>query len=241
MRARRLEAAAWLAAVVAAPSAACGWDQLDAIASLQHADAEAEDATVEDAAATADVADDADTADTSDALPDSALKPSPECASGTASLQEWTFDTTIQGWILATNSGVKATLTWTGSTGDPTPGAMQVDFTPAPSDAGATSGVWIHEEMAAANLTGRTVSAWVWLDSGPSPQFLTFVQTATDYAWADNGVVALPLHAWTCVSLPVSAPAYNQPEYDPTNVIRIGFEMLGAKPFRVYVDSVRYD
>ena len=88
------------------------------------------------------------------------------CSSGATPVQEWTFDTTIDGWIIGVNTGVNASLTWTGSTGYPTPGALQVDFTPGPLDSGVNSAVWIHIEVPPSDLTGRTLSAWVWLDSG---------------------------------------------------------------------------
>jgi hypothetical protein len=41
------------------------------------------------------------------------------------------------------------------------------------------------------------------------------------------------------VSLPISVASYTEPNYDPTNVIDIGFELLGTAPFEVYVDTVR--
>jgi hypothetical protein len=140
---------------------------------------------------------------------------------------------------LWTDTGVTGTLTWTGSTGDPQPGALQVDVTPAVGDAGALTGGWVLYNMSATNLTGRTISAWVWLNTATSPEFKVFVQTGTQYVWADGGSLRLEPYTWTCVSLNLMAPAYNQPEYDPTSVISLGFEMLGTTPFQLYVDTVR--
>jgi len=40
------------------------------------------------------------------------------------------------------------------------------------------------------------------------------------------------------VSLPISTPSFNQADYDPTDVIRIGFEMLATLPFRLDLDTV---
>jgi hypothetical protein len=111
---------------------------------------------------------------------------------------------------------------------------------PASADASLT-GTWAHIALpSASDLSNRIVSAWLWLDSGPSPHVKVFAQTGTMYKWADNGTLFLVPNQWTCVSLPVSTPVYSQPNYDPTKVVAIGFEMLGTAPFRVLVDSVRY-
>ena len=124
--------------------------------------------------------------------------------------------------------------------GDPAPGALQADVTPSSSDASLT-GAWVRFVMASpADFTGRTISAWAWLDSGQSPHLKTFVQTGAMYEWADNGTIFLGTHQWTCLALPVSSPAYSQPAYDPTKVVALGFEMLGTEPFRIFIDSVRY-
>ncbi len=80
----------------------------------------------------------------------------------------------------------------------------------------------------------------MWLESGTSPQVKLFVQTGTTYAWADAGTVVLAPRAWTCLSLDLSAPQYNQPNYDPTKVITLGFETQAIDPFRLFVDDVRY-
>jgi hypothetical protein len=83
-----------------------------------------------------------------------------------------------------------------------------------------------------------TMSAWVKLTSGPSPQLKVFAQTGSQYAWSDNGTIFLSAGVWTCVSLPFSSPSYQQATYDPTQVIRIGFEMLATSSFQLYVDTV---
>ncbi len=158
-----------------------------------------------------------------------------------AATRQWTFDSNVEGWSLETDTGVPATLGWNASAGDPSPGALEADVTPAASDSGAVSGAWAaFIPSSPLDLSGRTLSAWVWLDSGESPNLKTFVQTGSQYDWADNGTVHLALHEWTCVSMPVSSPSYEQPSYDPSQVIRLGFEMLGREPFRLFIDSVRY-
>ncbi len=173
-----------------------------------------------------------------DAASDAPTPSSPACENATDPAMQWTFDTTIESWISTPSADASAPLTWTGSTGDPTQGALEIVYTPpSPADSGTKNGVWLDIDIDASDLSNRAVSAQVWLDEG-SLQLLTFVQTQTDYAWGDNGTTSLPTRMWTCVSLPVSTPNFSQPNYDPTHVIRIGLEMLSDAPFRVYVDTV---
>jgi hypothetical protein len=242
---------------------ACGWVHLDAIGPAVEpdgaplADAAADLSTgVMDGAADyvsppdSGVPPDSETADTpsapEDASPDGG--PPPFACSGSPNVvRQWTFDSDPQSWTLNMDRGVQGRLGWSGSIGDPSPGALQVDFTPTTIvdarsvDAGAASGAWVqYATTPLGDLSGRTISAWVLLDRGPSPQLKVFVQTGTQYAWADNGTITLIPHTWTCVSMPVSAPAYNGPNYDATYVTVLGLEMRGSAPFRVYVDTVRY-
>jgi hypothetical protein len=233
---------------VAALLVACSLEQIDAISAPPSdggdATPEEEGIQVEASAETGGTFDGAPLADVGptgiEGGVDGAAASSAACSGSIAPVQAWTFDTSIEGWILSEDTGVGAQLAWTSSTGYPTAGALEVDFTPPPADSGDGNVMWIHEEMTAGDLTGRTVSAWVWLDSGPSPEFMVFDQTQTDYAWADNGVLTLPSKTWTCVTIPISTPAFSQPMYDTTHVIRIGFQMQGTAPFRMYVDTVRY-
>jgi len=233
-----------MAAAVASALLACDWVNLDAIAPLALDGVGANDVETigfgsPDGAPTGDG--DLEATDASDGSADASFEASTPCASSIPAVEQWTFDTGIEGWVLLSDPGVAATLAWTGSTGYPTAGAVQVDVTPTPTDAAALSGAWlVLEETSPANLAERTLSAWVWLDSGPSPHLKVFVQTGADYSWADGGTVFLTPHTWTCVSLDVSMPAYNQPDYDPTQVIRLGFELLGTAPFGLYVGTVQY-
>jgi hypothetical protein len=174
-----------------------------------------------------------------DAGEDADASTSAACGPEEQVLEEWTFDASVSNWTISAQSGVQATLAWTGAVGEPSPGSLDVEITPRTSDAGTTSGAWPQYGMTLGNLSGRTVSAWVWLESGPSPQVKLFVQTGTEWVWADNGTVHLSPNVWTCVSLPVSSPSYSGENYDPTDVIRLGFELLGVDSFRVYIDTVR--
>ena len=213
-------------------------------------DADASEMAVDDGGAEAFVAEDGAASDSSaseaagpsDASPPDAAASVRPCTGSPSVVREWTFDSDVQGWTLALNPGVQGGVVWTGSTGNPSPGALEVDVTSVSPDGGTANGAWArYNATPVGDLSGRTISAWVWLDRGPSPRFKVFVQTGAQYSWADDGVVPpLSPRTWTCVEMAVSNPSYNQPDYDPTSVVVIGFEMLGSAPFRVFLDTVRY-
>jgi hypothetical protein len=231
--------------------AGCGWEEIDALIPPAGGGFDAGSGTPDAAGL--------DTTEPPDATPAEGVAPdngsdaavatgdvdasSLPCNSSVTPVRAWTFDSDTEGWVFLLNSGVSGGVSWTGSTGDPSPGALEVDVTSLPADAGTLNGGWVEfQATALGNLTGRVVSAWVWLDSGTTPNVKVFVQTGSQYTWADNGTVHLMPHVWTCLSLDVSSPSYtNGPDYDPQNVVRLGFEMLGPTPFRVYVDSVSYE
>jgi hypothetical protein len=216
------------------PLAACGWDHIDAFGPAV-ADFESDDAGGGDEAGVVDGPDLPDGADAAEA----SLSPgtsSVACANPAPPVREWTFDTTTEAWSLLSDPRSRGSLVWSPALGNPSSGALQVDVTPATG-----MGAWLRFTQPLGDLTARTVSAWVWLDLGPSPRFKVFVQTGSQFAWADSGPLFLPSRMWTCVTLPIGAPLYSQASYDPTNVVILGFEMLSTLPFRVYVDSVRYD
>jgi hypothetical protein len=164
------------------------------------------------------------------------------CTAGGAAVVGWTFDTNadVTKWMLAFDPGAQVTMSWSGLMGNPSPGALEVNLAAVAPDAGGLH-VWVHGNVVpAANLTGRTVSALVWLESGPSPEFYSFVQTTVGgYSWGDNGKVELTPGVWNCVTIPVSSPATRLLGYDPAQVIRIGYMMVATTPFRLLIDSVR--
>jgi hypothetical protein len=219
----------------------CGWTNLDAVGTVLAAN----DTGPPDVSVDVPPVDASRSKDASDGSPEDTRQnreaSTLPCTTAEPLVEEWTFDADagVSGWSISAQSGVQATLTWTSAVGDPSPGALQVEVTPRSSDGGATSGAWPQYNTPLGNLSGRTISAWVWLDSGPSPDLKLFVQTGTQWVWADNGTVQLSPKAWTCVSIPVSSPSYSGENYDPTEVVRIGFQLFGADPFRVYVGTVR--
>lgn len=153
-------------------------------------------------------------------------------------IDAWTFDAGIEGWSLSLDPNVQASLTWTGGAGNPTPGALQVTIAPS-EDAGTITGGWVEYSASLGDLSSRTASAWVWLEKGTAPHLKLFVQTGSHYAWADNGTIYLSPQIWTCLSLNLQSPSYEQATYDPTDVITIGFEMLGSAPFQLYIGTVQ--
>jgi hypothetical protein len=242
MSSRRFHGAAtvfWLAA--SAPGLACGWANLDALETAPlTAEVGSPDTSVDvkdlDARSMHDASDRRSTE--AGQKPDAGALTFP-CTNTETTVMEWTFDTSVSGWLISAQTDVQASLAWTSAEGKPSPGALQIEVTPRESDAGATSGAWPQFGMKLGDLSGRTISAWAWLDSGPSPELKFFVQTGSQWVWADNGTVHLSPKVWTCVSLPVSSPAYSGENYDPTDVVRLGFQVFGVSPFRLFVDTVR--
>jgi hypothetical protein len=230
---------------------ACGWTELDAV-SWGAADARAHSQNGTDGSNKGtdgsgegtdgandgtDGANEAIDASNDGASPDAEVSTA-ACTGDKATIYNWTFDSDVDGWALSLDTGVKASFAWTGSTGYPSSGAVEVAITPEQNDGGSPNGGWIQYSHAFGDLTGRTVAAWVWLESGTSPYLQFFAKTGAQFIWGDNGTVRLHPQTWTCVSLPISTPYYSQPGYDPTDVVTIGFLFLGSDPFAVYVDTV---
>jgi hypothetical protein len=211
---------------------ACGWRALGAVA-LPDALPNGSDAQVDFALMDAEVEPDDDAGEGGVDAEPSTLPCRPV---GTA-IDAWTFDAGVDGWTLLVDPNVQASLTWTSSSGDPAPGALVVEIAPS-KDAGTINGGWVQYTAPLGNLSSRTASAWVMLDRGAIPHLKLFVQTGSQYAWADNGTMTLSRETWMCVSLNLQSPAYQQATYDPTDVIRIGFELLGSEPFRLYIGTV---
>lgn len=164
------------------------------------------------------------------------------CNASGAPVLSWTFDANINGWLQSSDPGAETSVSWSGAAGNTSPGTLEVDYAGAAPDAtGGPLRSRVYTEMTARDLTGRTVSAWVRLDQGQSPDFFSYVQTQTNYAWADNGAIRIPAGTWTCVSFPLASPVTVQSGYDPTQVIRIGYMMEGVAPFRILIDSVRVE
>jgi hypothetical protein len=140
----------------------------------------------------------------------------------------WAFDASVEGWELS-GSG---TLVWTGAIGDPSPGALQLDF----------GGTTTHPRLVQAlgNLTGRIVTAEVWVDSGSGVGIKLFVQTGTRQVWADGGLVTALPGQWTCLALNIDNPVFSRQQFDPTDVQIVGLEIQASGQSRLYLDEVAY-
>ena len=91
------------------------------------------------------------------------------------------------------------------------------------------------------DIAGVTAVATVrvLVQSGSDLTAKLYVQT-TDYAWADSGNVPVETGVWTCLSLDLANPGYENEGYDPNNVIAIGVRVRGLGEVTVLFDDVAY-
>jgi hypothetical protein len=161
--------------------------------------------------------------------PNDASGPPASCSQAGSPIMTWSFDTDVQGWAL---SGA-GTMVWNATVGSPSPGALEVDW---------NNGQAIQARLVQAlgNLSGRIVTASVWLDTGTGVQARIFVQTGTRSVWADSGYVTLKAGQWTCLALDIDNPVFSRQQYDPTNVQVLGVDMQAGGTARLYIDTVAY-
>ena len=148
----------------------------------------------------------------------------------------WTFDQTVEAWQLSLSGGTSGTLVWTGTTGNPTLGALQLDATISSNK----QTVRVLLEQTFPDLTGKTLYERVFLDSGSGVMVKPFVQTGASYDWAEGPPVVLATQQWTCLNLDFANPTTGGATIDPTDVRRIGVLVLGATTLRLYTDYVTY-
>jgi hypothetical protein len=148
----------------------------------------------------------------------------------------WAFDNTIEAWQLSLDGGTSGTLVWTGATGNPTLGALQLDATIST----VKQTVRVLLEQTFPDLTGKTLYARVFLDSGSGVMVKPFVQTGASYYWAEGPAATLTTQQWTCLNLDFANPATGGATIDPTDVRRIGVLVIGATTLRLYTDYVTY-
>jgi hypothetical protein len=147
----------------------------------------------------------------------------------------WAFDTTVEAWQLSLDGGTSGTLVWTGATGNPTLGSLRLDATISGKQA-----VRVLLEQTFPDLTGKTLYARVFLDSGSGVVVKPFVQTGANYDWAEGPPATLATQQWTCLNLDFANPATGGATLDPTDVRRIGVLVFGATTLRLYTDYVTY-
>lgn len=158
----------------------------------------------------------------------------PVCASTSGTSQVWSFNSTVESWQYWPNAG-PGTLSWTAATGNPTAGSLALDVTSGNGTLG-----WLVFDAPAPNLSGHTASVWLYLDSGTAGIKMYAQSNPSSYAWADGGYVVLTPKTWMCITINYSSPVYEDATFDPTNIVRIGVEIGGTGPLRIYADQFAY-
>jgi hypothetical protein len=162
--------------------------------------------------------------------------PAVDCSGGRAVTELWTFQTSVDSWYFAPSAAVVGSMTRVLAPGDLDPGALEVDITAVGTD----SRSWVETNSPQPNLAGHTAHAAIWLDSDVTAWTKLFALSGATGVWMDGGTLILAPHAWTCFELVFDAPNYVSGTADLTNVTRLGLELSGAGPFRVYVDDIGY-
>jgi len=96
-----------------------------------------------------------------------------------------------------------------------------------------------YRDVPLTDMNDRIVVAHVLVQSGSDLTGKLYVQT-TDYAWADSGSIPLEPGVWTCLSLDIARPAYQNAGYDPNNVLTVGVGVRGVGDATVLLDDVVY-
>jgi len=176
-----------------------------------------------DAAAMDDAADDLLTP------PNDSSAPPAMCSQAGTPTQIWAFDTGVDAWELSGNG----TMIWTGATGDPAAGALQVDW---------SNGQTIHPRLVQplGDLRGRIATVEVWVDAGTNVGVKLFTQTGTKLAWADGGQMFPQPGQWTCLALDFDNPNFSRQQYDASDVQILGLELVGSGASRVFIDELAY-
>jgi hypothetical protein len=147
----------------------------------------------------------------------------------------WSFASTAEGWQLEADPGASGNLSWTGASGEPAPGALEIDATVS----GGFNNVRIYLEQSPSDLSGKVVYARVFLESGAGVSAKVFAQTGVS-AWGDGQDVQLDAQRWQCISFDPRDPVTLTAGFDRTAVHRIGVFFFGEASSRVYVDQVSY-
>jgi len=147
----------------------------------------------------------------------------------------WSLASDREGWQIEADPGASGTLSWSGSTGDPAPGALEIDATVA----NELNNVRVYLDQSPSNFTGKVLYAHVFLESGSGVSAKVFAQTGAS-AWGDGHDVYLDTQQRYCVSFDPRDTAVLTADFDPTAVRRIGVFFFGNASARLYVDQVSY-
>lgn len=147
----------------------------------------------------------------------------------------WSFASDQQGWQVEADPGASGDLSWSGTTGDPGAGALEINATVA----NGVNNVRVYLDQSPQDFTGKVLYARVFLESGAGVTAKVFVQTGAS-AWGDGQEVYLDAQQWQCVSFDPRDPAVVTPGFDRTAVRRVGVFFFGDASARLYVDQVSY-
>ena len=153
-----------------------------------------------------------------------------------------TFDHSAQGFAVGAfgsvpDGGAGPSLTFDSTTGDPNPGSIDVKlpFTAYGQTYAVNSNV-----APPANLSGKTIHAWVMLDKTDAGEsaftktgYVKVFAQGTGYVYASGTAKGLAAGVWTEFTMNVSTPEGGTPPatYDPTKIIQVGVQFgLGSMP-----------
>jgi hypothetical protein len=162
--------------------------------------------------------------------------PPVDCKGGRGQNQLWTFATGVDSWYFAVSPAVQGSMTRVLTPFDLEPGALRVDITAVGTD----SRSWVQSDAPQPNQGGHTAYAAIWLDSDTVAWTKLFAQSGATGVWMDGGTLTLTPHAWTCFHLVFDAPDFVNGTPNLTAVSRLGLELSGKGPFRVYIDDIGY-
>jgi hypothetical protein len=147
----------------------------------------------------------------------------------------WAFTSDAEGWQLEVDPAATGNLSWTATTGDPAPGALELDAT-----INSQGNARVYLDQSPADFTGKVIYARVFLEGGSGVTAKAFVQSGSSLAWADGYEVRLNAREWHCMSIDLQDPDVSTPGFDRTDVRRIGVFIFGDASPRVYFDQITY-
>lgn len=142
-----------------------------------------------------------------------------------------TYASDLEGFVILSGN---ATVTHSSTFGSPDPGAMEV------MTSSNRAIILAHDESPAVDMTGRTLSANVFIQSGSTVQVWLYVQTGSNSAWTDSQYLSLASGVWNCITMDMSNPDNPHPEFDPADVRAWGIRITSNGGFEVYVDQFAY-
>lgn len=172
-----------------------------------------------------------------------------------STVEGFKYETYVPGDPMYTNVGGDegATISWDGGTGqDGQPGRLKLEipFT------GYNQLADIQLNLSSTDWAGKTVRAYVQLESGFSPDASApggayiFVKTGSSYSWARGGNQNLPptsIGQWTRLTFPIDTPNQTaSDDYDPSAVVSVGIQFYSGagsatidppSPAVIYVDT----